>query len=207
MTGDQFDELQLPLDKIASSGRICCHFALIARIGRLIEALGGQDYQIVPTALEGVENCLPIYVQTVTAEASQAYWLPLLGEDIRVRLEVGQFLASMDYVKAQRMRTVLRGVLQSAFVNVDVLITPTVAVPAPEIGATDVVIDGQRRLLHPALTRFTTPFNQSGLPAITLPCGFNSDGLPIGVQLAAAYGDDARLLRVAAEVERVIATL
>ncbi|RUM95434.1 amidase [Pseudaminobacter arsenicus] len=186
---------------------------IIGRIERVIEALGDQGHQIISTRLDGVENCLPIHVQTVTAEASQAYWLPLiekpevLGEDVRVRLEVGQFLASVDYIKAQRMRTVLRDVLQAAFSEVDVLITPTVAVPALEIGATDVVIDGIRRPLHPALTRFTTPFNQSGLPAITLPCGFNSDGLPIGLQLAAAYGDDARLLRIAAEVERVIATL
>ena len=146
-------------------------------------------------------------------ESGLAYWLPLiekpevLGEDVRVRLEVGQFLASVDYVKAQRMRTVLRDVLQSAFTEVDVLITPTVATVAPEIGATHVMIDGARRPLHPALTRFTTPFNQSGLPAITLPCGFNSDGLPIGVQLAAAYGNDLRLLQVAAEVERVIASM
>jgi aspartyl-tRNA(Asn)/glutamyl-tRNA(Gln) amidotransferase subunit A len=186
---------------------------IIERIERLVDALVSEGHEIIPTNLEGVESCLPIHVQTVTAEASQAYWLPLLenpevlGEDVRVRLEVGQFLASVDYVKAQRMRTVLRNVLQSAFTEVDVLITPTVAVAAPEIGATDVVINGVRRPLHPALTRFTTPFNQSGLPAITLPCGFNSDGLPIGVQLGAAYGDDARLLRVAAEVERVIATL
>lgn len=186
---------------------------IIARIEHVIEALGREGHKIVPTTLDGVENCLPIHVQTVSAEASQAYWLPLidkpelLGEDVRVRLEVGQFLASVDYVKAQRMRTVLRGVLQSALTEVDVLITPTVAVPALEIGATDVIIDGMRRPLHPALTRFTTPFNQSGLPAITLPCGFNSDGLPIGLQLAAAYGNDAHLLRVAAEVERVIAML
>ncbi|EKF20545.1 amidase [Nitratireductor pacificus] len=187
--------------------------AILDRIERLIAALAGAGHAIVPTKLSAVENCLPIHVQTVTAEASQAYWQPLvenphlLGEDVRVRLEVGQFLASVDYVKAQRLRTVQRQALQAAFDDIDVLITPTVATAAPEIGAASVIIDGVERPLHPALTRFTTPFNQSGLPAITLPCGVNAAGLPIGVQLAGPYGSDERLLEIAAEVERVIAEM
>lgn len=186
---------------------------ILARLESLITLLAGEGHAIVPTPLSAVENCLPIHVQTVSAEASQAYWQALaehpelLGEDVRVRLEVGQFLAAVDYVKAQRLRTVQREALQAAFADVDVLITPTIATTAPKIGATSVIIDGAERPLHPALTRFTTPFNQSGLPAITLPCGVNSAGLPIGVQLAGAFGSDEQLLRIAAEVERVIAKM
>ncbi|OCW59620.1 amidase [Hoeflea olei] len=186
---------------------------ILDRLERLVSALAGEGHEILAPRLDAVENCLPIHVQTVSAEASQAYWLPLvenpdlLGEDVRVRLEVGQFLASVDYVKAQRLRTVQRSALQAAFDNVDVLITPTVATVAPKLEATSVLIDGVERPMHPALTRFTTPFNQSGLPAITLPCGTNSAGLPIGVQLAGPFGSDERLLAIAAEVERIIATL
>lgn len=186
---------------------------ILANIEGVILALSASGHEVRSIELDGVEACLPIHVQTVSAEASQAYWQPLmknpelLGEDVRVRLEVGQFLASVDYIKAQRMRTAMRDDLMSAFRDLDILITPTVAVLAPEIGAVDVVIDGKRRPLHPALTRFTTPFNQTGLPAITLPCGINADGLPIGLQLSAAYGNDIGLLRAAAIVEDVVAAL
>ena len=187
--------------------------AILARIDRLIAALAEAGHAVLPKRIEGVERCLAIHVQTITAESAEAYWLPVienpevLGEDVRVRLEAGQFLASVDYVKAQRMRTAQRAALQTALADIDVLIMPTVATVAPEIGANEVTIDGAKRPLHPALTRFTTPFNQSGLPAITLPCGQNADGLPVGVQLASRYGNDARLLQVAAEVERIIPTL
>jgi aspartyl-tRNA(Asn)/glutamyl-tRNA(Gln) amidotransferase subunit A len=153
---------------------------------------------------------LPIHVQTVTAEASQAYWNAvtdapsLLGEDVLVRLEAGQFLTAVDYVKAQQLRTAMRAALQDILSSNRILITPTVATTAPRRGDENVVINGKVQPLHPALTRFTTPFNQTGLPAITLPCGTNAAGHPIGIQLAAAYGNDAFLLQAAWEVEQTI---
>lgn len=186
---------------------------ILARIDQIIERLALKGHSINPVAVPSIENCLPIHIQTVTAEASQVYWEAVekapevLGEDVRVRLEVGQFLSSVDYVKAQQLRTMQRENLQAVLKDVHVLITPTVATVAPRIDDEFVVINGKVRPMHPALTRFTTPFNQSGLPAMTLPCGFNSAGLPMGLQLAAAFGEEKLLLQVAQQVQAVIAEL
>jgi len=183
---------------------------IITNIETVIAKLSDNGHKIADQFIPEIENCLPIHVQTVTAEASQAYWNAvtdapkLLGPDVLVRLEAGQFLAAVDYVKAQQLRTAMRAALQNVLSSNRILIVPTVATTAPCRGAENVVINGKVQPLHPALTRFTTPFNQTGLPAITLPCGINADGHPIGVQLAAAYGNDALLLQAAWEVEQTI---
>lgn len=185
---------------------------IVANIETVIAKLSGGGHKIVEQFVPEVENCLPIHVQTVTAEASQAYWNAVtdapdvLGPDVLVRLEAGQFLAAVDYVKAQQLRTAMRAALQDVLASNRILITPTVATTAPRRGAEDVVINGKVQPLHPALTRFTTPFNQTGLPAITVPCGTNAEGHPIGIQLAAAFGNDALLLQAAWEVEQTIKT-
>lgn len=186
---------------------------ILVRIDQILDALIAKGHEVLPSTIPGIENCLPIHVQTVSAEASQAYWTAVenapevLGEDVRVRLEVGQFLSSVDYIKAQQLRTTQRANLQKALQDIHVLITPTVATVAPRIDAENVIINGKARPMHPALTRFTTPFNQSGLPAITLPCGLNSEGLPMGLQLAAAFGEEKLLLQVAMQVQDIIASL
>jgi len=75
---------------------------------------------------------------------------------------------------------------------VDVVLTPTVPMTAPLI---DGPIDGGRIL------RNTWPFNAAGTPAISIPCGVNAGGLPVGVQLAARQQDDEKLLRIARAFE------
>jgi aspartyl-tRNA(Asn)/glutamyl-tRNA(Gln) amidotransferase subunit A len=60
--------------------------------------------------------------------------------------------------------------------------------------------------LHTAVTALTMPFNLTGMPALTLPCGVGDNGLPIGVQIAARRGDDWRVLNVAARLEDLLDT-
>ncbi len=84
----------------------------------------------------------------------------------------------------------------------DLLLSPTVAAPPLEIGA----LDAPDEPLLPIIgagewTAFTPPFNATGQPAISLPLHWSDDGLPIGVQLVAAYGREDLLLRVAAQLE------
>ena len=186
---------------------------ILANIETVIGKLSGAGHRIIEQFVTEVENCLPIHVQTVTAEAAQVFWNAVtdnpgdLGPDVLVRLEVGQFLSSVDYVKAQQLRTVMRAALQDVLADRRILITPTVATTAPRRGDELVSINGRKQPLHPALTRFTTPFNQTGLPAITIPCGTNDEGHPVGLQLAAAHGNDTALLQAAWIVEQVIGGL
>jgi aspartyl-tRNA(Asn)/glutamyl-tRNA(Gln) amidotransferase subunit A len=87
--------------------------------------------------------------------------------------------------------------------EVDVLIAPTLPVAAPPVGARDVDIDGRPHPMRAALIRYTRPFNVSGHPAASVPCGFTADGLPIGMQVIGRSFDEATVLRVADAYQRV----
>jgi aspartyl-tRNA(Asn)/glutamyl-tRNA(Gln) amidotransferase subunit A len=118
------------------------------------------------------------------------------GEDVRRRLEAGRDLASADYVMARRTQTQTRHRLSRLFEDYDVLLLPATPITAPAILDGDAVDEARR------LTRFTAPFNLAGVPAISIPCGFSGEGLPIGLQLVAAAWNEASLLRVARAYER-----
>jgi aspartyl-tRNA(Asn)/glutamyl-tRNA(Gln) amidotransferase subunit A len=85
--------------------------------------------------------------------------------------------------------------------EVDCLFTPTTPVTAPPLGAQLVTIGEKTEDLRPALTRFTRPFNVLGLPALSMPCGLDADGLPIGLQIVGKPFAEATVLRVAAALE------
>jgi aspartyl-tRNA(Asn)/glutamyl-tRNA(Gln) amidotransferase subunit A len=120
----------------------------------------------------------------------------MFGADIRQRLETGAALTSTEYILARRTQTVLRHQFARFFEEHDLLLTPTTPVVAPPIEGPDAI--EQARLL----TRFTSPFNLTGLPALSVPCGFNSQGLPVGLQLVTAPWAEAKLLRAAYAYEQ-----
>ncbi|HET7853221.1 MAG TPA: amidase family protein, partial [Candidatus Methylomirabilis sp.] len=76
-------------------------------------------------------------------------------------------------------------------------------VVAPPLGAETVAIQGVQKRIQPTLTRFTGPLNLTGLPAISLPCGTDVDGLPVGLQMVGRPFDEATLLRAAYAYEEV----
>ena len=125
-----------------------------------------------------------------------------LGPEFRARLEAGMLIPAADYVRAQRARTVFNRQIEEAFERVDVLLTPTVAVGAPKIGDTTVEVGSGTEPIQTLMARLTRPFNLPGSPVVTLPCGFTSAGLPIGLQLASRLFDEATILRVAHAYEQ-----
>ena len=122
--------------------------------------------------------------------------LELFGEDIRRRLQTGAAYSSTDYALARHTQTLLKRKFEMLFADYDLLLTPTTRIPAPPIEGPDAIEQASQ------LTRFTAPFNLTGLPAISLPCGFSTEGLPIGMQLVAAPWAEARLLRAAYAFEQ-----
>ena len=110
------------------------------------------------------------------------------GEDIRRRLNEGAQTTSTEYILARRTQTEVRKRCEQFFESYDLLILPTTPIAAPTIEGHDAVEQAGR------LTRFTAPFNLAGLPALSLPCGFTKDGLPIGLQIISRAWADAKVL-------------
>jgi aspartyl-tRNA(Asn)/glutamyl-tRNA(Gln) amidotransferase subunit A len=119
------------------------------------------------------------------------------GEDVRLRLEQGMFVTGLEYVKAQRLRTRLGAACAALFDRVDVLVGPTTPIAAMPPEVQTVTLGGVTEDPRGALTRTTRLYNLLGLPAMTVPCGFTPEGLPVGLQIAGRPFDETTVLRVA----------
>ena len=121
------------------------------------------------------------------------------GEDVRTLLEVGEMLLATHYLQAQRYRNLLRGEFMDAFRRVDVFVCPTLPFTATRIGEMKVVIEaGQEEEMLSAIMQFTGVPSLTGLPSLNVPCGFDPDGMPIGMQIIGRPFDEATLFRAGA---------
>ncbi|HET6319801.1 MAG TPA: amidase [Chloroflexota bacterium] len=123
------------------------------------------------------------------------------SDETRTNLELGGLLPAADYVQAQRVRAVLQQQTSDLFEQVDALVSPMLAISPPRIGQSTVEVGGKVKEINPVFIRLADPFNLTGQPAISVPCGFDSVGLPIGLQIAAAAGAEHMVLRVASAFE------
>jgi aspartyl-tRNA(Asn)/glutamyl-tRNA(Gln) amidotransferase subunit A len=121
------------------------------------------------------------------------------GEDTREHLRLGLLIPATEYLAALRARRLIVRAFRKAFDGIDVLAAPSAPATAPPIGAA-ALENGEE--LRSGLLRLAGPFNTTGFPALSLPCGFDGNGLPIGLQLAAGPRREALLLRVARAYER-----
>ena len=119
------------------------------------------------------------------------------GEDVRQRLEKGAAATSTEYSLARREQAESRRKAEEFFSQYDLLILPSTPIPAPPIEGADSVEQA------PRLTRFTAPFNLTGLPALSMPCGFSPEGLPLGLQIVGPHWGEAGVLRAANAYEKV----
>jgi aspartyl-tRNA(Asn)/glutamyl-tRNA(Gln) amidotransferase subunit A len=166
----------------------------------LLEKLGAK---IVEVNLPNIELTSAIESVIITAEAASYHEESLrerpsdFGEDVRVLLEAGTAFSAVHYLKAQRIRSIIRKEFADAFKKIDLFALPGAAIPAPLIGAQTVLVKGMETDTQMALLRFTCPSNLTGLPAISVPCGMSQKGLPIGLQLVGKAFDEETLLRAA----------
>ncbi len=122
------------------------------------------------------------------------------------QMELGKDTTGEAVGRALLARTQLYRKVQGWFTRFDVVVTPTLARTAIDIEERlfePIEIEGRKTdTVRKAWYPYTHPFNLTGHPALTLPCGFHSDGLPMAIQLVGRRGEDARLLRVAALYEQ-----
>ena len=128
------------------------------------------------------------------------------GPITRSRLEIGAKFTALDYLKAQRLRQAFAQGMRAVMQQVDLLALPTLPILPPRRDQLDQLIRLGDREYEPgaAMLRFTFPFNLTGQPALSLPCGFSASGLPIGLQLAGRHHEETTLLRIGHAYQQAI---
>ena len=170
-----------------------------------LSTLEGLGAQIVDVDIRNIHGNISAQLTIESAEPSayHQHWLRErpddYGADVRTLLEVGELLLATHYIQAQRYRTLLRAEFVEAFKSVDVFLCPTLPFTATEVGAMKVVIEnGIEEDMLSAIMQYTGVPSLTGLPSLALPCGFDHDGLPVGMQLIGRPFDEAMLFRVGA---------
>jgi aspartyl-tRNA(Asn)/glutamyl-tRNA(Gln) amidotransferase subunit A len=123
------------------------------------------------------------------------------GPDVLALLDQGRLVPATDYINAQRLRRAMRREFQKLWDQVDCLVFPTTPHTAPRIGETTLRFDGRDEDARLAATRLVRGINVLGLPALSMPCGLSSSGMPIGLQIVGPAFDEALILRVGAALE------
>jgi len=118
------------------------------------------------------------------------------GSDVAQRIDQGATRTGAEYAAARRTRDELRRAYAEVLGAWDAIVLPTTPMTAPPREGQDAIAAAA------TLTAYTSPFNLVGLPAISIPCGSDVNGLPIGLQLVARPWAEARLLRIARAYER-----
>src|SRR6266403_2007763 len=143
----------------------------------------------------------------------QAGWFPThsadYGEDVHSRLEMGAKVSAIAYLKAlaTRDKVIEQFHLAMADAGVDALVVPTTPIAAPLIGEESTPIGKANHATRALLLRLNRPANLAGIPAISIPCGTTSSGLPIGLQLIGAVGNEPLLLQIAQVAQALMPVL
>ncbi len=171
----------------------------------VLQALGAELIEIdIPHIEAAAAAALAIYLGEATAYHDDTLdgRAHLYAEQVRTFLELGDQLLAKDYIHAQRYRRLLGDEMAKVFRRVDVLATPAIAMTSTPIGSTTVTIRGAEDSVFSAILRNTEPFNLVGLPALVVPCGFDSQGLPASLQLVGRAFGEADVLRVGDAFQR-----
>ena len=184
-----------------------------AVFARAISRLTNEGWTVEDAPVRHAHDVATIYLHLVLSEAAavHATTLERQPEDytpaVRLRLELGRYVQAEDYVRAQHGRAVLGRAVDAALEGHAALVLPSMAIPAPPLGVTAVDVGGQTESLRSIMLRLTQLFSTTGHPAISIPCGVTSTGLPCGLQLVGHRHRTAQLLDVAETCETALEEL
>lgn len=174
-----------------------------------LQVLADAGAQLREVEIPLADGYMPIEYALLVAEAS-AYHQQTLREraslyeaDVRVLLEAGELMLATDYLKALRARTLVQRGWQEMFDGLDAVLAPTLTAVA--VRSDDPLVHWTDGTSEPAIdvyVRSSAPGNLTGLPALSVPCGFDSAGMPIGLQIIGRPFDEASVLQVGAAYQR-----
>ena len=177
----------------------------VQQAAKTLEALGAN---VEECSIPALNDSISISGTILLTEAAEIH-LDNLREyaydfdpAVRGRLEEGAMTPAASYIAAQRARTEFNRAIAEAMQTYDILLAPTTALGAPKLGDRVVNVGGVQEAKLAIMPRLTRPHNICGIPTVSVPCGFTSDGLPIGMQLAARSFEDALALQVAYAYEQ-----
>jgi aspartyl-tRNA(Asn)/glutamyl-tRNA(Gln) amidotransferase subunit A len=177
--------------------------AAVQQAARRAELLGAR---VIPVRVPDVEALNRAGLVILLSEAAAVHQGSLhrrgdFAADVLALLDQGSLMPAADYVNAQRLRKLLLAEFHILFRGIDCLLTPTTPITAPRIGQTEITLDGVVHDTRMLTTRLVRGFNVLGFPALSIPCGLSSEGLPIGLQLAARPLEENLLLMLGEALE------
>ena len=176
----------------------------LAAIGEL-EGLGAVVREV---RLKLMSETARLAAEITVAEALAYHWEWLhqrpedYGPDLRSRMEASRDMTAVTYIRARQRCEEYRREFAHSMREVDLIAAPTLPVTAPPIDDGFVQTGGEPEDVRLALLRLTRPGNLTGFPAVSVPCGFTEDGLPVGLQLIGHPTQDALVLRAAYTYEQ-----
>lgn len=181
---------------------------ILAALERVKEHLVAAGAALVPVTFPDMEHSRTVSLTVQMPEALSAHSAylqergELYGADFRAGLALGQCILAEHYVKAKRFIEVYRRETNKLFDDVDLILTPATPEIAQKVGTVNVLRNGVSEAIGNAITRYTTFFNMTGHPALTMPCAMHTEGLPIALQLVGRYFDEMTVFRAAHAIER-----
>jgi aspartyl-tRNA(Asn)/glutamyl-tRNA(Gln) amidotransferase subunit A len=181
-----------------------------ARFEEALEKLRSAGVRIDDIEIRHAKEIVPVYMHISMADAAayHAATLETVPEryttPVRLRLEMARYVLAEDYVRALAGRERLTREVDAAMAQFDALILPSLPIPAPLIGATTVQIGSSPEPVRNLMLRLTQPFNVTGHPAIAMPSGLTTGGLPCSIQLVGQRMHTDALVRVALGCERFV---
>ncbi|MBB5119372.1 amidase [Streptomyces eurocidicus] len=173
--------------------------AAVRRAIERLEELGARLVEVeIPMAryVQATQWGLMVPEATAYHERTLRAVPDLYGADVRVLLEAGELMSAGDYIRAQRARTLMRQAWREMLDTVDVIAAPTTPLTAVKAGRPTVTwADGEVESVSDAYVRLSAPADITGVPALTVPVGRDSAGMPIGMQLMGRPFGEATVLR------------
>ena len=176
-------------------------------VSQAVQDLKNLGARIRPISIPDLEEAGMAAFIALVAEgaASLEKWhrtrAAALGRDVLARLNLGAAVTATQYLKALRFRRRVLNNFEEAFAKVDAIVTPQLPITAPRIGQAGVSFGKVQEAVPAALTRFTRIYNLIGIPALSIPCGFSREGMPIGLQIAGRPFDEETVLGIGCAYE------
>ncbi|HVN79555.1 MAG TPA: amidase [Terriglobia bacterium] len=175
----------------------------VRRMAACAESLGAQIVSVRVPDIGAINTVARIILLAEASAVMQPYLERRsdIGSDVRRLLDQGCLLPATDYLDAQRLRRVMRQEFETVWKGVNCLFTPTTPTSAPKIGQATLEFNGTEEDTRIATTRLVRAVNALGFPALSIPCGRDTLGLPMGLQIIGPAFQEELILRVGAALE------